>query len=84
VVTIIIKVNKGEDPKKKFTDKLVEGLAFLRGEGEDEQASFLLINHAGVVTESSKRIKRKADLPTSIMGMRKYFNVTSNIWLSIK
>jgi hypothetical protein len=79
VVTIIVKVNKGEEPKKKFTDKIVKGLTFLHGEGEDPQVAVLLINHAGVVTKNTKRIKNKSDLPTSIMGLRKYFSVTSSM-----
>ena len=79
VVTIIVKVVKGDDPKKKFTDKIIEGLKFLHETGEDKEVSVLLINHEGGVTNNTKRIKKKSDFPTSIMGMRKYISVSSEV-----
>ena len=79
VVTIIVKVAKGDDPKKKFTKKLIEGLKFLHETGEDKEVSVLLINHEGGVTNNTKRIKKKADFPTSIMGMRKFISVSSEV-----
>ena len=79
VVTIIVKVVKGDDPKKKFTDKIIEGLKFLHETGEDKEVSVLLINHEGGVTNNTKRIKKKADVPTSIMGLRKFISVSSEV-----
>jgi hypothetical protein len=79
VVSIIVKVNKGEDPKKKFIDKIVKGLAFLHGEGEDPQVAVLLINHVGVVTTGTKRIKKKSNFPTSIIGFRKFLSISSDL-----
>ena len=79
VVTIIVKVVKGDDPKKKFTDKIIEGLKFIQETGEDKEASVLLINHEGGVTSNTKRIKKKSDFPNSIMGIRKYISVSSDV-----
>ena len=47
--------------------------------GEDKEVSVLLINHEGGVTNNTKRIKKKADFPTSIMGMRKFISVSSEV-----
>jgi len=39
----------------------------------------LLINHVGGVTSNTKRIKKKSDFPTSIMGIRKFISVSSEV-----
>jgi len=62
VVTIIVKVIKGDDPRKKFTDKIIEGLNFLHETGEDKEVAILLINHEGGVTSNTKREKNQEEV----------------------
>jgi len=77
VVSIIVKVNKGEDPKKTFTDKMGEALVFLREAGLDKDVAILHIDHLGGVLSSKRRIQKKLDVPKYIMDMRRFFYINA-------
>ena len=73
IVNISIKVNKGEDPKKKLMDKVCEAVDFLRRICGDTNASILPIDHVGPVWASTKRIQKKSDFPKYIIELRRFF-----------
>ena len=73
VVSIIVKINKGEDPKKTFMDKMGDALVFLREAGLDKDVAILPIDHLGGVLSLKRRIQKKLDVPKYIMDMKRSF-----------
>lgn len=63
VVNIIVKINKGDDPKKKFVEKIVEALEFLRVIGRDKEVAVIPTDHVGRVLSRTQKIQKKSDVP---------------------
>ena len=73
VVSLVFKVQKGEEPKTIFAKKMDQALKFLQEVGEDSEAAVLPVEHSGKVFKSTKTIKKYADVPKYVMKMKHYF-----------
>ena len=72
VVTIQVRINKGNNTKSTFTDKVGEALKFLQGVCADPEVALLPLNHQGDVFKSTKSIKTKKDMPKYVVEMRQF------------
>ena len=73
VVSLVFKVQKGEEPKTIFAKKMDQALKFLQEVGEDPEAAVVPVEHEGKVFKSTKTIKKYSDVPKYVMKLKQYF-----------
>ena len=73
VVSLVFKVQKGEEPKTIFAKKMDQALKFLQEVGEDPEAAVVPVEHVGKLFKSTKTIKKYADVPKYVMKLKQYF-----------
>jgi len=73
VVSLVFKVQKGEEPKTIFAKKMDQALKFLQEVGEDPEAAVVPVDHEGKVFKSTKTIKKHSDVPKYVMKLKQYF-----------
>ena len=76
-MSLVFKVQKGEDPKLIFGKKMDQALKFFHEVGEDPEAAIIPSDHIGGVYKSTKKIKKSLDMPKYVMKLKQYFVISN-------